>query len=150
MSGTKIVAIPYKGGAPALTAVIAGDIPLSINPLAEAISQIEGGPVRALAVTSAERSKTLPNVPTVAESGVPGYDVSVWWGVLGPAKMSPEIVAKLETDLKAALQDPNVLSTLGKIGATPVGSSSKDFDAYMHAEATKWEPVLKAADIRAQ
>jgi tripartite-type tricarboxylate transporter receptor subunit TctC len=59
-------------------------------------------------------------------------------------------VAKLETDLKAALQDPNVLSTLGKIGAAPVGSSSRDFDAYMHAEATKWEPVLRAADIRAQ
>ena len=86
----------------------------------------------------------------VAESGVPGYDVSVWWGVLGPAKMPPEIAAKLETDLVAALQDPNVLSTLGKIGAAPVGSSSRDFDAYMHAEATKWEPVLKAADIRAQ
>ena len=150
MSGSKIVAIPYKGGAPALTAVIAGEIPLSINPLAEAIGQLEGGPVRALAVTSAERSKALPNVPTIAESGVPGYDVSVWWGVLGPAKMPPEIVAKLETDLKAALQDANVLSTLGKIGASPVGSSAKDFDAYMHAEATKWEPVLKAADIRAQ
>lgn len=150
MSGTKIVAIPYKGGAPALTAVIAGEIPLSINPLAEAIGQLEGGPVRALAVTSAERSKALPDVPTIAESGVPGYDVSVWWGVLAPAKMPPEIVAKLETDLKAALQDPNVLSTLGKIGAAPVGSSAKDFDAYMHAEASKWQPVLKAADIRAQ
>lgn len=150
MSGTKIVAIPYKGGAPALTAVIAGEIPLSINPLAEAIGQLEGGPVRALAVTSGGRSKALPNVPTVAESGVAGYDVSVWWGVLGPAKMPPEIVAKLETDLKAALQDPGVLSTLGKIGATPVGSSAKEFDAFMHAEATKWEPVLKAANIRAQ
>jgi len=106
--------------------------------------------VRALAVTSAERSKALPDVPTIAEAGVSGYDVSVWWGVLGPAKMPPEIVSKLETDLKAALQDPSVLSTLGKIGAAPVGSSAKDFDAYMHAEATKWEPVLKAANIRAQ
>lgn len=149
MSGTRIVAIPYKGGAPALTAVIAGEIPLSINPLAEAIGQLEGGAARALAVTSAERSKALPGVPTIAESGVSGYDVSVWWGVLGPAKMPPEIVAKLETDLKAALQDTGVLSTLDKIGATPVGSSARDFDAYMHAEATKWEPVLKAADIRA-
>ena len=129
---------------------LTGEIPLSINPLAEAIGQLEGGPVRALAVTSAERSKALPNVPTVAESGVPGYDVSVWWGVLGPAKMPPEIVAKLETDLKAALQDPNVQSTLSKIGAAPVGSSSKDFDAYMHAEAAKWEPVLMAAGIKAQ
>lgn len=150
MSGTRIVAIPYKGGAPALTAVIAGEIPLSINPLAEAIGQLEGGPVRALAVTSAERAKALPDVPTIAEAGVPGYDVSVWWGVLGPANMPPEIVSKLEADLKAALQDPGVLSTLSKIGAAPVGSSTKEFDAYMHAEATKWEPVLKAANIRAQ
>jgi tripartite-type tricarboxylate transporter receptor subunit TctC len=150
MAGVKIVAVPYKGGAPALTAVMAGDIPISLNPLAEAVGQLDGGQLRAIAVTTAQRSKALPDVPTVAESGVPGYDVAVWWGFLGPAHMAPEIVAKLETDLKAALQDPNVLTTLGKIGATPVGSGSKDFDAYMHSEAAKWEPVLKAAHIRAQ
>jgi tripartite-type tricarboxylate transporter receptor subunit TctC len=150
MAGVKIVSIPYKGGAPALTAVIAGEIPMSFNPLSEAIGQLSGGPVRALAVTSAQRSKALPDVPTVAESGVPGYDVSVWWGFLGPANMPPEIVAKLEADLKTALQDPAVQSTLDKSGATPIGSSAKEFDAYMHAEATKWEPVLKAANIRAQ
>jgi tripartite-type tricarboxylate transporter receptor subunit TctC len=150
MAGVKIVAIPYKGGAPALTAVIAGEIPLSINPLAEAIGQLEGGPVRALAVTSAKRAKALPDVPTVAESGVAGYDVSVWWGFLGPAKMPPEIVAKLDTDLRTALKDPDVLATLDKIGASPVGSSSQEFDAYMHAEATKWEPVIRDAKISAQ
>ena len=150
MARPKILAIPYKGGAPALTAVIAGEIPLSINPLAEVVGQLEGGPVRALAVTSAERSKALPDVPTVAEAGVPGYDVSVWWGFLGPAKMPPEIVAKLHADLKAALQDPVVLTALDKIGATPVGTSPKEFDAYMHAEAAKWEPVLKEANIKMQ
>jgi tripartite-type tricarboxylate transporter receptor subunit TctC len=150
MAGVKIVAVPYKGGAPALTAVMAGDIPISINPLAEVVGQLDGGQLRAVAVTSAQRSKTLPDVPTVAESGVPGYDVSVWWGFLGPAHMAPEIVAKLETDLKSALQDPNVLATLEKIGATPLGSGSKAFEALMHEEAAKWEPVLKAANIRAQ
>ena len=150
MAGVKIVAIPYKGGAPALTAVMAGDIPMSINPLAEVVGQIEGGQLRAVAVTSAQPSKTLPDVATVAASGVPGYDVSVWWGFLGPARMPPELVTKLETDLKTALQDPNVLTTLEKIGATPVGSGSKDFEAFMHAETAKWEPVLKAANIRAQ
>ena len=150
LAGVKIVAVPYKGGAPALTAVMSGDIPMSINPLAEVVGQIDGGQLRAVAVTSAQRSKTMPDVATVAESGVAGYDVSVWWGFLGPARMAPEIVAKLEADLKSALQDPNVLSTLEKIGATPVGSGSKDFDAYMRAEAAKWEPVLKAANIRAQ
>jgi len=150
MAGVKIVAVPYKGGSPALTAVIAGDIPLSLNPLAEAVGQIEGGPLRALAVTSAQRSPALPDVPTVAESGVPGYDVSVWWGFLGPAHMAPDVVAKLQNDLKAALQDQNVLTTLGKIGATPVGTTASEFDAFMHAEVAKWEPVLKAANIRAQ
>src|SRR5882724_7087750 len=150
MAGVKIVAVPYKGGAPALTAVIAGDIPLSLNPLAEAVGQIEGGPLRALAVTSAQRSPALPDVPTVAESGVPGYDVSVWWGFLGPAHLAPEIVTKLQTDLKTALQDKDVRVTLDKIGATPVGSTASEFDAFMHAEVTKWEPVLKAANIRAQ
>ena len=114
------------------------------------VGQLDGGQLRAIAVTSAQSSKTLPDVATVAESGVPGYDVSVWWGFLGPAHMASEIVAKLETDLKTALQDPNVLTTLEKIGATPVGSGAKEFEAFMHAEATKWEPVLKAANIRAQ
>ena len=150
MAAVKIVAVPYKGGSPALTAVIAGDIPLSLNPLAEAVGQIEGGPLRALAVTSAQRSPALPDVPTVAESGVPGYDVSVWWGFLGPAHMAPDVVAKLQNDLRAALQDQNVLTTLGKIGATPVGTTASEFDAFMHAEVAKWEPVLKAANIRAQ
>jgi tripartite-type tricarboxylate transporter receptor subunit TctC len=150
MAGVKIVAIPYKGGAPALTAVIAGDIPLSINPLAEVVGQLDQGPLRAIAVTSAERSKTLADVPTVAESGVAGYDVSVWWGFLGPAGMPPELAAKLQADLKTALQDANVLTTLDKIGATPVGSSPAEFEAFMRAEVTKWEPVLKAANIRAQ
>lgn len=130
--------------------MIAGDIPMSINPLAEVVGQLDQGPLRALAVTSAVRSKTLADVPTVAESGVSGYDVSVWWGFLGPARMAPELVAKLQADLKTALQDSNVLMTLDKIGATPVGSTSKEFEAFMHAEVTKWEPVLKAANIRAQ
>jgi tripartite-type tricarboxylate transporter receptor subunit TctC len=150
MAGVKTVAIPYKGGVPALTAVIAGDIPVSFNPLAEAIGQVDGGSLRAIAVTSAQRSKTFPDVPTVAESGVPGYDVAVWWGFLGPAHMAPELVAKLETDLKSALQDPSVQTTLEKIGATPVGSGSKEFEAFLHSEAEKWQPVLKAANIRAE
>ncbi len=150
MAAVKIVAVPYKGGAPAVTAVIAGDIPLSFNPLAEVVSQFEGGSLRAIAVTSAQRSKALPDVPTVAESGVPGYDVSVWWGFLGPARMPHDVLGNLESDLKTALQDTTVLTTLGKIGASPVGSTSAEFEAFMHAEAAKWEPVLKAANIRAQ
>jgi tripartite-type tricarboxylate transporter receptor subunit TctC len=150
MAKVKITAIPYKGGAPALTAVIAGEIPLSINPMAEVIGQIEGGTVRAIAVTTAQRSNVLPDVPTVAESGVPGYETAVWWGVLGPAGMPAGLTTKIHQDLAAALRDPAVLSYLKKTGSTPVGSSPQEFDAYMHAEADKWGPVIKAVNIRAE
>jgi len=150
MAQVKITAIPYKGGAPALTAVIAGEIPLSINPMAEVIGQIEGGTVRAIAVTTAQRSNVLPDVPTVAESGVPGYETAVWWGVLGPAGMPAELTTKIHQDLAAALRDPAVLAYLKKTGSTPVGSSPQEFDAYMHAEADKWGPVIKAVNIRAE
>ena len=150
MAGVKILAIPYKGGAPALTAVLAGDIPISINPLPEVVGQIEGGSIRAIAVTTATRSKVLPDVPTVAESGVPGYETSVWWGFLGPAGMAPDLVARINADLLTALRDPVVLAAFGKLGAVPVGSSPQEFDAFMRAEAAKWGPVLKQANIRIQ
>ena len=150
MAKVKIQAIPYKGGAPALTAVIAGEIPISVNPLPEVVGQLDGNAVRALAVTTAQRSKALPEIPTVAEAGIAGYDASVWWGVLGPAGMAPDVVAKIHADLAAALKDPVVLTALEKMGATPVGSLPGDFDAFMRAEAKKWEPVLKEADIKMQ
>lgn len=150
MAQVKIVSIPYKGGAPALTAVIAGEIPMSVNPLPEVIGQLDGGAVRAIAVTTAKRSELLPDVPTVAESGVAGYEASVWWGFLAPARMPPELVAKLNADINQALQDPIVAQTLQKIGASPVGNSPQEFDAFMHAEADKWGPILKEANIKMQ
>jgi tripartite-type tricarboxylate transporter receptor subunit TctC len=150
MADVKILAIPYKGGAPALTAVLAGDIPMSINPLPEVVGQLNGGFVRAIAVTTAARSKAMPDVPTVAESGAPGYETSVWWGFLGPAGMAPELVAKINADLLTTLRDPAVLAAFDKLGAVPVGSSPQDFDAYMRAEAAKWGPILKQANIRVE
>ena len=89
-------------------------------------------------------------MPTVAESGVAGYDTAVWWGFLGPAGMAPELVAQINSDLKTALEDPVVLAALKKIDATPVGSSPAEFDIFMRAEADKWGPVLKQANIKVQ
>lgn len=146
----KIVPVPYKGGAPALMAVISGDVPISFNPLPEVIGQINGGAVRALAVTTSRRAAQLPNVPTVAESGLPGYDASVWWGLLGPAGLSHEITEKLHQDFVHALEDPVVKAALEKLGATPVGSSPKEFDAFIRSEAVKWEPILKEAHVKAE
>ncbi len=145
-----ILAIPYKGGAPALTAVVAGEIPLSINPLPEVIGQLDSGTVRAIAVTTTTRAKALPNVPTVAESGLPGFDASVWWGFLGPAKMPDDLVTRIHADIAAAMREPEVIATLTKMGATPVESTPREFDAFMRAEALKWEPVLKQANIKPQ
>jgi tripartite-type tricarboxylate transporter receptor subunit TctC len=129
---------------------MSGEIPISINPMAEVIGQIEGGTVRPVAVTSEKRSDVLPNVPTVAESGVPRYDASVWWGFLGPAGMPNDITAKLHHDLSVALQDANVVAYLKKTGSTAVGSSPQEFEAYIRAEAEKWGPVIKAANIKAE
>ena len=150
MAQIKVVPVPYKGGAPALMAVIAGEVPISINPLPELLGQLDGGAVRALAVTTAQRAPQLPEVPTVAESGVAGYDASVWWGLLAPAGLPAEITEKLYRDVAGALHDPVVLAALEKMGATPIGSSPKEFDALIRSEAAKWEPVLTAAHIKVE
>lgn len=150
MAQIKVVPVPYKGGAPALMAVIAGEVPISINPLPELLGQLDGGAVRALAVTTAQRAPQLPDVPTVAESGVAGYDASVWWGLLAPAGLPAEITEKLYRDVTSALHDPVVLAALEKMGATPIGSSPKEFDALIRSEAAKWEPVLKEAHIKVE
>jgi tripartite-type tricarboxylate transporter receptor subunit TctC len=150
MAGVKIVSIPYKGGAPALTAVIAGDIPLSVNPMSEVIGQLQGGTVRALAVTTAKRSPALPDVPTVAEQGVAGYATGNWFGVLGPKGMDATLVAKIQKDIAAALKDQTVVDYLNKNGSVAIGSTPKEFDAFMRAEAAKWGPVIKAANIKVE
>jgi tripartite-type tricarboxylate transporter receptor subunit TctC len=146
----KILSIPYKGGAPALTAVIAGEIPMSINPMAEVVGQLEGGTVRAVAVTTGKRSPALPDVPTVAEQGVPGFDTAVWWGLLGPKGMDPALVAKIQKDVAEALKDPTVVDYLKKTGSFPIGSTPAEFEAYMRQEVEKWGPVIKAANIKLQ
>jgi tripartite-type tricarboxylate transporter receptor subunit TctC len=150
MAKVQMTMVPYRGGAPAVTAVLSGDVPLAINPLAEILSQVEGKNLRALAVTTKTRSSVLPDVPTVAEQGVPGYDAPVWWGFLGPKGMPADLVDRLHRDLVAALRTPSVVERLKSLGAEPVGSSPAEFSAYMQAEADRWEPILKDANIKMQ
>jgi len=142
-------AISYKGGAPAINDLLGGQIPLSFNNAPEALGQLEAGTLRALAVTTASRSPFLPNVPAIAET-VPGYDTEVWWGLLGPAGMSPELVAKLSHDFVAALNTEPVKERLAKFGASPIGSSPLQLDAKIRADYEKWGPIIKAAGIRAE
>jgi tripartite-type tricarboxylate transporter receptor subunit TctC len=150
MAKIDMVPIPYKGGAPILTALMAGEIPLSVSVLTEAMGQIQSGSVRVLAVTTAQRSPVLPDVPTVAEAGLPGYDTSVWWGLLGPAGMAPDLVDKLYKDFTAAVRDPAVQERIKSLGGTLSGTMPQEFEASMRAQAAKWEPIIRAAKIGTQ
>lgn len=149
LAGIDLEAISYKGGAPAINDLLGGQIQISFNNGPEASGQLEAGSLRALAVTTASRSAFLPNVPAIAET-VPGYDTEVWWGLLGPAGMSPELVAKLSHDFVAALNTEPVRERLARLGASPIGSSPEAFDAKIHADYEKWGPIIKAAGISAE
>ena len=142
-------AIPYKGGAPSINDLLGGQIPMSFNNGPESVGQLEAGTLRALAVTTADRAPFLPNVPSMSEA-VPGYDTGVWWGLLGPANMPPDVLAKLSHDFVAALNTDAVKERLGKLGALPIGSSPQQFDARIHADYDKWGPIIKAAGMKAE
>jgi tripartite-type tricarboxylate transporter receptor subunit TctC len=144
-----INAIPYKGGAPAINDLLGGQVPMSINNGPESVGQLKAGTVRALAVTTAKRASFLPDVPSVAET-VPGYDTEVWWGLLGPAGMPPDVVAKLSHDFVAALNTDSVKERLNQLGAAPIGSSPQEFNAKIHADYDKWGPIITAAGIKVE
>ncbi len=142
-------AIPYKGGAPAINDLLGGQIPMSFNNGPELVGQLQAGTLRALAVTTADRAPFLPNVPSMSEA-VPGYDTGVWWGLLGPGGMPPEVLAKLSRDFVAALNTDAVKERLTKLGALPIGSTPQQFDAKIHADYEKWGPIIKAAGMTAE
>jgi tripartite-type tricarboxylate transporter receptor subunit TctC len=144
-----IAGIPYKGGLPVINDLLGGQIPLSINNGPESVGQLQAGTVRALAVTTASRASFLPDVPSLSET-VPGYDTEVWWGLLGPAKLPPDVLAKLSHDFVAAVNTAAVKERLSKLGATPIGSSPEQFDAKIHADYDKWGPIITAAGIKAE
>src|SRR6202043_498969 len=148
LSRIDLHAIPYKGGAPSINDLLGGQIPMSFNNGPESVGQLQAGVVRALAVTTASRAPFLPDVPSIAET-VPGYDTEVWWGLLGPAGMPPDLVAKLSHDFVAALNTDSVKQRLGKLGASPIGSSPEEFDAKIRADYKKWGPIIAAAGIKA-
>jgi tripartite-type tricarboxylate transporter receptor subunit TctC len=149
LTGIDLNAIPYKGGAPAINDLLGGQIPMSFNNGPESVGQLQAGTVRALAVTTASRAPFLPDVPSMSEA-VPGYDTEVWWGLLGPGGMPLELVAKLSHDFVTALNTEAVKERLAKLGALPIGSSPKAFDAKVRADYVKWGPIIKAAGMKAE
>jgi len=148
MTKVEITPVPYKGGAPVLNDLLGGHIPMSFNNIPESIGHVRAGTLRPLGVTTAARSPVLPDVPTIAESGLPGYDTGVWWGFLAPAGLPPEIKAKLAKDCADAVRVSAVSERLLGLGATPIGSSPQEFENLIRSDDEKWGPVIKAAGIK--
>jgi tripartite-type tricarboxylate transporter receptor subunit TctC len=140
--------VPYKGGAPALVDLIAGRTSfMLLNPL-EVLPHIQSQRLKALAVTGTQRIAMLPEVPTMAEAGLPGYEASVWWGLLAPAQTPPEIVKRLNAETLKALADAGVRERLGALGAVITPSTPEQFSAFLRSEIDKWAGVIKAANIQ--
>jgi tripartite-type tricarboxylate transporter receptor subunit TctC len=148
MTKVAITPVPYRGGAPVLNDLLGGHIPLSFNNIPESIGFVQAGKLRPLGVTTAKRSAVLPDVPTIAESGLPGYDTGVWWGFLAPAGLPADIKARLAKDCAEAVQVAAVRDRLLKIGADPIGGSAEEFDKLIRSDHEKWGPVIKAAGIK--
>jgi tripartite-type tricarboxylate transporter receptor subunit TctC len=150
MTGIDLLHIPYKGTAPGVVDLLAGQVKVMAPNLLTALPHIKAGRLRALAVTSAKRSEALPDVPTIAEAGVPGYESVQWYGVLAPAGTAREIVTRLHAEIVRALAQPDVRERLAADGAEPVGSTPEQFAAFIKSEIDKWARVARAAGIHAE
>ncbi len=150
MTGTKMAHIPYKGDAGVLADLMGGQIMLSLSNMPAYTPQIKAGRVRALAVSTAKRSPAAPEIPTMAEAGVPGYVTVAWFGLLAPAKTPRDIINKLSAETARILKMPDVYTRLADLGAEPVGSSAAEFDAHIKSEIVKWAKVIKDANVELQ
>jgi tripartite-type tricarboxylate transporter receptor subunit TctC len=148
-TGIDMVHVPYRGGAPALVDLIGGQVQVMFSPLPESIAAIKAGKVRALAVTTAERSQTLPDLPTVAET-VPGFEASTWQGIGAPKGTPAAIVEKLNQQINAALADPKIKARLDALGSIPTPMSPADYERLIVAETKKWGQVIRDAHITLQ
>jgi tripartite-type tricarboxylate transporter receptor subunit TctC len=149
MAGVQMVHIPYKGGAPAMADLLAGQVQLMFDNLANALPNVKAGRLRALAVTTLKRSPAMPDLPTVAESGLPGFDLTTWFGLMVPAGTPPEIVAKLNAEIVRALNTKDMRERLEKMGAEPpVNNTPDNFAAFIRSEAAKYAKVVKDSGAR--
>jgi len=148
MTGLKMVHVPYKGQGPALIDTMAGQVSLLMANLMAALPVVKSGRLRAIGVTSVKRASAAPDVPSIAEAGVPGYEVVQWFGVLAPAHTPREIVAKLHAATVRALQDPGVKQRFISDGSEPVGNTPEEFAAVIRGDLKKWESVIRDAGIK--
>jgi tripartite-type tricarboxylate transporter receptor subunit TctC len=149
MTGVDMVHVPYKGGGPAVQALLGGQVQLNFATIVSVLPHVRGGKLRAVAVTTAKRSPSAPDVPTIAESGVPGYDHGPWNGFLAPAKTPRTVIARLNEEVARILHTPETRAVFTNEGAEPVGNKPEEFGAIIRDETAKWAKVIRAAGIKA-
>ena len=150
VTATDIVHIPFKGIAPATVSLIAGEVDVMMNTTPPALPQVKAGRLRALAMASLKRTAFAPDVPTLVESGLPGFEAGVWYGIMGPAGLPPEIVARLHQELARIVRLAEVKERLAVEGVEPVGNTPAEFAAYLKAEMAKYAAIAQKARIRAE
>ncbi|MGQ0749618.1 MAG: Bug family tripartite tricarboxylate transporter substrate binding protein [Betaproteobacteria bacterium] len=150
MTGINWVHIPYKGGGPGLVALLSGEVSLYFGNVPTVIRQARAGKLRALATTGPKRTPAAPDIPTVAEAGVPGYEVTTFYGLSAPAKTPKPILDRLHAEVVRALKSSDVREKLQGLGADPVGNTQAQYAAFMENEIAKWAKVIKAAGIKAE
>jgi tripartite-type tricarboxylate transporter receptor subunit TctC len=150
MAGVKLQPIPYKGSGPVSADVLAGQVPIGMVDVPSAISHVRAGKIRALAVTSTRRISAAPEVPTLEEAGVPGYEAIGWFGTVAPARTPPQIVNRLNREIAAALQLPEIRARALDAGTEPHTNSPQEFAALIREETAKWAKVIKTAGIKLQ
>ena len=148
MAAVKLTHVPYKGSAPASTDLIGGHISAAFPGVAIALPHTRAGRLRSLAVTSLERSKVMPEVPTMSEAGLPGFEVISWYGLLAPAGTPRDIVQQLNTDVNRSMQEADAMQRLGSFGAEPVHATPDAFGTFIAGELTKWTKVVQAAGLK--
>lgn len=148
LTGTKMLHVPHKGSAGVLADVTAGQLALAMDNIPVYLPQAQAGKIRALGVSSAKRVPAAPDIPTVAEAGVPGFEALSWFGLFAPARTPKGIVDKLEAEAARAVKAPDVSERIAALGAQPVGGTSRDFAAFIASEITKWEKVIREAGVK--
>jgi len=150
MTGTRMVHVPYKGGGQLVNALLGGEVQVSFATIPTAIPFVKAGKLRALAVSTARRSEIVPDTPTIADSGVPGYDYSTWYGLLAPAHTPQPIISKLHAEVVRVIHMPEMKSMLRQAGIEAVGNSPHEFAAIIKTEVARWIKVVDAAGVKAE
>ena len=148
MTGTDIVHVPYKGSGPAVTDLLGGQVQMMFDNMPSSLPHVKAGKLRALGVTSAARSPALPEVPTIAEAGVPDYDATSWFGIQAPAGTPEPVVARLQGAIVQALGEPEMRQRMADLGAEPVGDTPAEFGRFIAAEIAKWAKVVNDAGVK--